>query len=58
MGSAAAKVLIDHFGNLKKISEASVEELQQAPNVGATVALSIKNFFDDADNLNLLKIFE
>ena len=58
VGSAAAKVLIDHFGSLKKISEASVEELQQAPNVGATVALSIKNFFDDADNLNLLKIFE
>ena len=54
VGSAAARDLIQHFGGLEKLSQATIEELQQVPDVGEKTARRIKEFFDDADNLKIL----
>ena len=54
VGSAAARDLIQHFGGLEKLSQATLEELQQVPDVGEKTARRIKEFFDDADNLKML----
>ena len=55
VGSAAARDLIQHFGGLEEISKATVEDLQQVPDVGEVTARHIREFFDDADNR---KIFQ
>lgn len=54
VGSAAARDLIQHFGGLERLARATLEELQQVPDVGEKTARRIKEFFDDADNLKIL----
>lgn len=55
IGSAAARDLVQHFGGLEEISKATLEELQQVPDVGEVTARHIREFFDDADNLKILE---
>jgi DNA ligase (NAD+) len=43
---------------LKKIKEMSLEEIQNIPNIGPKVALSIYNWFKEKNNLELLKKLE
>ncbi len=50
VGGATANALADHFGDLGKIREAPVEELQEVRDVGPTVAEAIRAFFDGAKN--------
>ena len=54
VGIAAARDLIQHFGGLEALSKASLDELQAVPDVGEITARHIREFFDDADNLNIL----
>ena len=55
VGSAAARDLIQHFGGLDELSKASLEELQQVLDIGEITARHVREFFDDADNLKILK---
>ena len=55
VGSAAARDLIQHFGGLDALSTATLEELQQVPDIGEVTARHIREFFDDADNLKILE---
>ena len=55
VGSAAARDLIQHFGGLDELAKATVEELQQVPDIGEKTARRVKEFFDDADNRKLLE---
>lgn len=55
VGSAAARDLIQHFGGLEEISKATLEELQQVPDVGEVTARRVKEFFDDSDNRKILE---
>ncbi len=55
VGSAAARDLIQHFGGLGALSKATLEELQQVPDIGEVTARHIREFFDDADNLKILE---
>ena len=55
VGSAAARDLIEHFGGLEELSKATAEELQQVSDVGEVTAQHIREFFDDANNLEILK---
>ncbi|MBQ4404415.1 MAG: NAD-dependent DNA ligase LigA, partial [Selenomonadaceae bacterium] len=55
VGSAAARDLLEHFGSLEKLSAATVEELEQVSDIGAVTARRVREFFDDADNLKILK---
>ncbi len=46
VGANSAIKLAKHFGNIDKIMAADIAELSQTPEVGSTVAQSIKDFFD------------
>jgi DNA ligase (NAD+) len=47
--------LADFFGRLDALGKASVEELQKAPNTGEVVARSIRDWFDNKDNQELIE---
>ncbi|MBQ3337206.1 MAG: NAD-dependent DNA ligase LigA, partial [Selenomonadaceae bacterium] len=55
VGSAAARDLLEHFGSLEKLSAATVEELEQVSDIGEVTARRVREFFDDEDNLKILK---
>ena len=54
VGNAAARDLINHFGGIDELSKATLDELQQVPDIGEITARHIKEFFDDVDNLKIL----
>ena len=54
VGERTAELLADHFGDLERIATASVDELQQAQEVGPKVAESIHEFFGETHNRELL----
>jgi DNA ligase (NAD+) len=54
VGATAARELADFFGTLDALCDASVEELQRAPNTGEIVARSIKDWFSDPNNRALI----
>ena len=50
VGEGAARKLTDHFHDLDKLASASVEELQEAEDVGPVMAESIHDFFHNPRN--------
>ena len=42
-----------HFGSLEALSEASETALDDIPEIGLTVAQSVRSWFDDAGNVDL-----
>ena len=50
VGEATAKALARHFGSLDAIMDASTEQLLEVADVGPIVALSIRLFFDQPHN--------
>ncbi len=50
VGKATAKELARYFGSLDRIMDASEETLLQVNDVGPVVALSLRTFFDQAHN--------
>jgi DNA ligase (NAD+) len=55
VGEATAKALAHHFGQLDAIMDAPVEELLQVEDVGPVVALSIRTFFDQPHNREVVE---
>jgi len=55
VGEATALNLATHFGNLQSLMNASQEQLQEVPDVGAIVAEHIYNFFRESHNLAVIK---
>ncbi|MDP9291045.1 MAG: NAD-dependent DNA ligase LigA, partial [Verrucomicrobiota bacterium] len=55
VGVTAARTLAAHFHVLDKLMAATETELQQVPDVGEIVALSIVNFFHDEKNRALIE---
>ncbi|HMF55783.1 MAG TPA: NAD-dependent DNA ligase LigA [Pyrinomonadaceae bacterium] len=53
VGDRTAAILARQFRSLDRLSRASVEELDDIPEIGLTVAQSVRDWFDDAGNLNL-----
>ncbi len=58
VGDATARALARHFGSLKKIMHASVDHLQQVPDVGPVVAEHIRAFFREKHNRDVIKKLE
>lgn len=48
IGFHRAKLLINHFGNLRRIFTATYEELQQVPGIGSKIAAKIISILDNA----------
>jgi DNA ligase (NAD+) len=55
VGEATAKALVKHFGKLNTIMDASLEQLTQVADVGPIVALSLRTFFDQAHNREVVE---
>jgi DNA ligase (NAD+) len=55
IGSTAARELADHFKTMEALQGASLEELTRVPNAGEVVATSIRDWFQNPDNIALIK---
>ncbi len=54
VGQGGARALMDHFGSIDKVAEASVEDLVKVQDIGGVVAPSIYEWFHNEANLKLL----
>jgi DNA ligase (NAD+) len=50
VGDRTATTLARHFGSLEALSKATVQELDDVPEIGLTVAQSVRDWFDDEGN--------
>ena len=55
VGEATAKDLARHFGALDTLMDATLDQLQQVRDVGPVVAQSIRTFFDQAHNREVVQ---
>ena len=55
VGETTAKDLAKHFGSLDRIMDASLEQLLEVNDVGPTVAQSIRTFFDQPHNREVVE---
>jgi DNA ligase (NAD+) len=58
VGDRTATTLARQFGSLDALSKATVEELDDVPEIGLTVAESVRDWFDDEGNIELCKRLE
>ncbi len=55
VGERTAQLLAEKFLSIEKLSEASLEELNEVHEIGPKVAASVREFFDESSNLKMLK---
>jgi DNA ligase (NAD+) len=55
VGESTARDLARHFGDLPPLAEAGEEELLQVPDIGPVVARSIRQFFDEPHNRQVVE---
>jgi DNA ligase (NAD+) len=55
VGERTAEILAGHFGSIDGLEEASMEQLQEAEEVGPKVAQSIRAYFDNPRNHKLVE---
>jgi DNA ligase (NAD+) len=55
VGERTGQILADYFGDLDVIAKSSIDELQQADEVGPKVAGAIRDFFDETQNQKLVE---
>jgi DNA ligase (NAD+) len=58
VGERGAQVLADHFGSVDEIAQASLESLQQVREIGPVLAASVRSWFDEPANRELIGAFE
>jgi DNA ligase (NAD+) len=54
VGSTAARELAGHFKTLEALQGAALEELTRVPNTGDVVGTSIRDWFQNSDNIALI----
>ena len=54
VGERTAKILAQSFGSLQDLEKTTAEELTSIRDIGATVAVSIVTFFNNADNRTVI----
>ena len=55
VGERYAKILANHYRNIDKLAEATVEDLDAIHEIGLTVAVSVFNFFKNPRNLETIE---
>ena len=55
IGERAAQVLADAFGSVAALAAASVEQLQETPEIGPVLAESVRSWLDEPRNQRLLE---
>jgi DNA ligase (NAD+) len=54
VGEATAQALARHFGSLESIMAASLEQIEEVPDVGPVVAGHVRHFFDERHNRDII----
>lgn len=57
VGERGAQVLADHFGSVDAIAGASLDELQRVREIGPVLAASVRAWFDEPANRELIEHF-
>jgi DNA ligase (NAD+) len=55
VGATAARELAGHFNTLEALQSAPLDELTRVPNTGEVVGASIREWFENRDNIELVK---
>ncbi|MGO0122541.1 NAD-dependent DNA ligase LigA [Desulfothermobacter acidiphilus] len=55
VGERAAKLLVERFGSLDRLAQATEEELTAIPEIGPKIAASVRNFFNEPRNLEVIE---
>ncbi|MGY3761764.1 NAD-dependent DNA ligase LigA [Granulicatella adiacens] len=55
VGTKAAKELAQHFGNMKALQEASIEQLLEIDGLGDIIAYSVKTYFEQSSVQELIQ---
>jgi len=55
VGEHVARILMDHFGSIDRLAEASADELESVPGIGPEVAQSVVDFFSHEENRRVLE---
>jgi DNA ligase (NAD+) len=55
VGASTADALADHFGDIRRLVEASFEEMRDVPGLGPVVARSVRDFFDRSENREMVE---
>jgi len=54
VGSRTAEVLVEHFPSIEEMMNASAEELSKVREIGPKIAQSVRDFFRDKHNIQLI----
>lgn len=54
VGEATAQALAEHFGSLESLVAASLEQIEEVPDIGPVVAGHVRSFFDQAHNREVI----
>jgi DNA ligase (NAD+) len=57
VGERGAQVLADHFGSVDAIENATLEALESVREIGPVLAASVRSFFDQPGNRELIESF-
>ncbi|MFM8533779.1 MAG: NAD-dependent DNA ligase LigA [Acidimicrobiia bacterium] len=57
VGERGAQVLADHFGSVDAIEQATLEQLESVREIGPVLAASVRTFFDEPRNRELIAAF-
>lgn len=55
VGETTARTLANYFSDIEAIKTASVDELVMVPDIGPKIAMSIREYFNDTDNIELVE---
>lgn len=55
VGERYAKILANHFRDIENLKNATVEQLDDIPEIGLTVAVSVFNWFHNDKNLSIIE---
>ncbi len=55
VGERVAGLLANHFGSMTRLQEASVAELNEIRGIGEEIAESVRKFFDDETNAQVIR---
>ncbi len=58
VGEHVARILTQHYTDLNQLKEVSADELMAIPEIGPNVAKSVVSFFQNLQNLQIIKEFE
>ena len=58
VGETVAKKLAFHFGNIKSLASATIDDLTKVDEIGEVIAKSVIDFFYDANHLAMIEVLK